>query len=135
MERAVGDYGGEIRQPSNPYGNLAKIMERQSHLNALKAMYPELDKDNDKKPLRRMKQDGGDGYTLLHPASRRPEDVQGAAGEVMQAQAGISTVTVWERIQLPNGQVVRSYCKEAWLSKTEHRVTRNAKVSTKAQKC
>ena len=90
MERAVGDYGGEIRQPGNPYGNLAKIMERQAHLNALKAMYPELDKDNNKKPSKRMKHDGGDGYTLLHPASRRPEKVQGKQGEVMQAQAGVS---------------------------------------------
>lgn len=42
MERAIGDLGGEIRQPSNIYGNLCKIAFRQSQTNALKTLCPEL---------------------------------------------------------------------------------------------
>ncbi|KAJ3545130.1 hypothetical protein NMY22_g2553 [Coprinellus aureogranulatus] len=127
MECAIGDYGREIRQPSDPYGNLARILERQSHLNALKSMYPEeLDKDN--KKSKKPTLDGGDGFTLLHPASKRPENVGGEAGRVMQAEASITRVTVWERLSLPNGQVIRSLRKDARATKRTVRVTRNAKI-------
>ncbi|KAJ2923243.1 hypothetical protein H1R20_g13850, partial [Candolleomyces eurysporus] len=42
-ERAIGDFGKEIRQPSNPFGNLAQIAVQQARKNALKVIYPDLD--------------------------------------------------------------------------------------------
>lgn len=43
MERTIGDLGQEIRQPSNPFANLARRALRRSQVNALKSMYPDLD--------------------------------------------------------------------------------------------
>jgi hypothetical protein len=42
MERAIGDYGKKVQQPSNLFGNLSKIVEHEAHMNALLAIYPDL---------------------------------------------------------------------------------------------
>jgi len=43
MERAIGDLGKDIRQPSNPFANLSQIALRRSQINALLNTCPELD--------------------------------------------------------------------------------------------
>ena len=43
MERTIGNLGQEIRQPSNPFANLARRALQRSQVNALKSIYPELD--------------------------------------------------------------------------------------------
>ena len=45
MERAIGDLGNGIRQPSNPFGNLSQLALRQAQINAIKVICPELDED------------------------------------------------------------------------------------------
>ena len=63
MERAIGELGKGIRQPSNPYGNLCQLSLRRAQANALKAACPQL---NDDLPhLPRYSEDLGAGYVLL----------------------------------------------------------------------
>ena len=64
MERTIGNLGHEIRQPSNPYANLAQCGLFRSQINALKAMIPDLKTDTTTLPYGSM--DIGDGYALLH---------------------------------------------------------------------
>ncbi|KAF8068693.1 hypothetical protein FPV67DRAFT_1414486, partial [Lyophyllum atratum] len=64
MERVIGDLGGEIRQPSNPYQNLSERGVRRCQTNALKASFPALDREH-QESLPRGSLDIGDGYVLL----------------------------------------------------------------------
>ena len=66
MERAIGDLGSDIRQPSNIYGNLCQIAIRQSQLNALKALYPEFDPDTNNS-LPAHSEAISNGYVFLRP--------------------------------------------------------------------
>jgi hypothetical protein len=50
MERTIGNLREEIRQPSNPYANLSQCGIRRSQVNALKAIMPDPDPDQDKLP-------------------------------------------------------------------------------------
>lgn len=45
MERTIDDLGQEIKQPSNPYGNLAERNLRRARTNALKIICPDVDPD------------------------------------------------------------------------------------------
>ena len=46
MERAIGDLGCDIQQPSNIFGNLCQVAIQRAQLNALKTTCPELDQDS-----------------------------------------------------------------------------------------
>jgi hypothetical protein len=82
MERTIGDLGREIRQPSNPFANLAQRALRCSQVNTLKNMYPELD------PmatlcLPKFSQDLENSCVLLHPRDRLPTAILGVGGNVI----------------------------------------------------
>lgn len=66
MERMVGDLGGEIRQPSNPYANLSERALLRCQINTLKSLFPGIEpgsaKQND---LPMYSEDLGDGYAFL----------------------------------------------------------------------
>ena len=130
MERAIGDLGGDIRQPSNIYGNLCQIALRQSQLNALKALYPEFDPDTNK-PHPAYSEDIGHGYVLLRPRDRGLVRISGAGGDKISNVLGRSEIRRWGRLQLPNGQVARSLYKEDRSTQENQRVSRNVKVRTK----
>ncbi|RXW11941.1 hypothetical protein EST38_g13914 [Candolleomyces aberdarensis] len=125
-ERAIGDFGKEIRQPSNPFGNLAQIAVRQARKNALKVIYPDLDSE---KQLPRGSMDLKNGYILLTPRTGRRARVHGAAGAYLYDQIGTNSVRKYGRLRLPNGQVLRSVFAESSLIKREPRISRNAKLS------
>jgi hypothetical protein len=110
MERAIGDLGGNIRQPSNIYGNLCQIALQQSQLNALKALYPEFDSDTNKLPA--YSEDIGHGYTFLRPRDRGLVKISGAGGVIISNMFGRNKIRRWGRLQLPNGQVAQSVYKE-----------------------
>jgi hypothetical protein len=63
MERTIGNLGQEIRQPSNPYANLAREGVRRCKVNTLLSAMPELDEPP--KGLPQGAVDLGDGYALL----------------------------------------------------------------------
>jgi len=62
IERTIGNLGEEVRQPSNPFANLAQRGLYRSQTNALRAMLPHLDPD---KALPRGSIDLGNAYVLL----------------------------------------------------------------------
>jgi len=64
MERTIGNLGQEIHQPSDPFSNLAQQGIHRCQINALLAMYPELDLSWEGANPRASK-DLGNGYVLL----------------------------------------------------------------------
>jgi hypothetical protein len=132
MERTIGNLGQEIKQPSNPYANLSQRGVHRSQLNALKAMIPDLDPDQDKHP--RGSEDVGDGYLLLRKRDKRPCEIGGEEGETIcsfleNAGDPVQHVLIqrWARLCLPNGQIARSAWKEEGI-RENIRMARNVKV-------
>ncbi len=68
MERSIGNLGGQIHQPSNPYGNLAQRGLHRCQVNAIRAIIPAL---GDQRPhLPQGAIDLGGGYVLLTTSER-----------------------------------------------------------------
>ncbi|KAF8585337.1 hypothetical protein K439DRAFT_1616023 [Ramaria rubella] len=121
IERVIGDMGGEIHQPSNPYANLSERGLICCQLNALKAILPELDKP---KPVARYATvDFGGGYKLLTAQEHVAKVHTGHVGIAVQAymvredganadaDVGIK-IRRWARLALPNGQIAWCAWKE-----------------------
>src|SRR6202041_2537545 len=83
MERVIGDLGGEIRQPSNPYANLSQHAVRRCQVNALKAMVPNLEEAPNLIP--RGAQDLGGGYVLLRAKERYASHMRGPEAAALHA--------------------------------------------------
>ena len=130
MERAIGDFGRDIRQPSNPFANLCQIALRRAQTNALKIICPELDPDAG---LHTIGDDIGDGYFLLAPREKYPSTLHGGPEWIaIQTEfPHMMGVRQWGRLNLPNGQIARSlYSETKRKGKAENtHVTRNVKVS------
>lgn len=132
MECAIGDFGRDIRQPSNPYANLCQIALRRSQINALKTICPELDPDAG---LHTIGDDVGDGYSsfLLAPREKYPSTLHGGPEWIVihTEFPDMKGVRQWGRLNLPNGQIARSlYSETKRKGKAENtRITRNVKVS------
>jgi hypothetical protein len=127
MERTIGDLGQEIRQPSNPFANLAQRALRRSQVNALKNIYPELD-STAVTHLPKFAEDLGRGFVLLRPRDRYPATICGPAGDIIFQAASTFKVRRWGRLRLPNGQVARSSWCENKRACDKVRVTCNVKV-------
>ncbi|KAF5336584.1 hypothetical protein D9611_006636 [Ephemerocybe angulata] len=128
MERAIGYFGQEIRQPSNPFGNLAQITVRASQMSALKVVFPSLDPPPSLP--RTSFATNTQGYTLLGPKSRFPEKIEGLEGHAIQLVYGapVSKYIKWGRLRLPNGQISRSRMREDRQVAREVRVAKNVKM-------
>jgi hypothetical protein len=134
MERMIGIFGQEIRQPSNPFQNLSQRGLRRARINALENIFPDLAKPTSQP---RISQDLGNGYILLgarDPTARYvlPQYVQPIhnyfdtnAAEVRPDW--IPRLKRWARVQLPNMQLVRTAWKEKLRSK-QVRISRNIMV-------
>ncbi|KIM55005.1 hypothetical protein SCLCIDRAFT_135698 [Scleroderma citrinum Foug A] len=64
MECTIGNLGQEIHQPSDPFSNLAQQGIRHCQINALLAMYPDLDLSQEGANPH-TSEDLGNGYVLL----------------------------------------------------------------------
>ena len=127
MERMIGELGKGIRQPSNPFGNLCQLALQRSQINALKSIFPQLDHDTTKH-LPRNSQDLGNGYVFLRPRDRYAQqfsrEVLGAMDPVCDKEARQR----WGRLQLPNGQIARSFYSESKCVSDKKWISRNVKV-------
>jgi len=126
MERAIGELGKGIRQPSNPYGNLCQLSLRRAQANALKAACPQL--DDDLPHLPRYSEDLGAGYVLLRPREKLASKFSDAESEVIKHVCNKEKRQKWGRLQLPNGQIARSLFSETRRVSEDTRVSRNVKV-------
>jgi len=130
MERAIGDLGKDIRQPSNPFANLSQIALRRSQMNALLNICPELDPSAETIPTGN---NVGNGYFLLTPRERYASSLGGEIywDAVHTEFPHMMGVRKWGRLNLPNGQIARSlYSETQRKGKSENtRISRNVKVS------
>lgn len=127
MERTIGDLGQEIRQPSNPFANLARRALRRSQVNALKTIYPDLDPKAGYH-LPKSATDLGNGYVVLRPRDRFPTEISEPAANILLRMVNLSKIRRWGRVRLPNGQVARSLWSEKRRTGSQIRVSRNVKV-------
>jgi hypothetical protein len=133
MERIIGVLGSQLRQPSNPFANLAAQAQKMAHVNALVAMWPSFEKvpENPHGSI-----DLFDGYLLLRPMdgpyhlSRMEEDTLDVFCSGRQDVDGDdqSSVFRWGRLKLPTEQVARSAWKELERCSDMARTDRNVKV-------
>jgi hypothetical protein len=135
LERTIGSLGGEVKQHSTPFANIANRGLRSSQVNALKAMNPAFDKSSVKLP------DGAfkfEGYVLLGTKDKNPTLFTGAEADALRdfmiSESG-SLARHWEpryrrwaRLLLPNQQIARASWKEGELETETVRCSRNVKV-------
>ena len=69
MERVIGAFGFLLRQPSNIFSNLREQARKIAEINAVVAMWPEIEHEV---PEPRGSLDLGQGYTLLGPKDTEP---------------------------------------------------------------
>ncbi|KIP08709.1 hypothetical protein PHLGIDRAFT_68944 [Phlebiopsis gigantea 11061_1 CR5-6] len=123
IERVIGDLGRDLRQHSNPFGNLAMIAQRHCQANAIYHLYPQFRKNapsnlpNGALPL-------GDGYVLLRATERTATHTtspEAAALREFVRSHGVAAseewlthprVARWARLSLPNGQIARTKWRE-----------------------
>ena len=117
IETAIGNLGEEIRQDRDPYANIAQRGVLRAQLNSILAMFPNLDLGHTGTFPRGAK-DLGQGYALLRACQTAAEPVTEAEENVIlrywekkgwpNRDAWPRAVKRWSRLQLPNGQKVRS---------------------------
>lgn len=125
MERAIGDLGKDIRQPSNIFGNLCQIALWRSQINALSSMCSEL--DSHVPCLPKYAHDCGNNFALLRPRDRYRVLMKDAQIAVIQEEFDVSHISWWGRLSLPNSQIARSVFAEH--GRKNGRNSRNVKVS------
>ena len=135
MERIIGIFGSLIKQPSNPFANLAEQAKKIAEINALVSIWPELEAE-DKDPHGSI--DIGDGYLLLGPKDDKPYELsqaeQSAVQEFYSSQPNHGTVPPksiyrWGRLRISTEQVARSRWKEVDRSSRAARTDWNLWVS------
>ncbi len=133
MERTIGNLGQEIKQPSEPYKNLSQRGVLRAQVNALKIMYPVLDKPE--KGLPHGALDIGDGFQLRRAMDSYDQEIVGKEKEaicqfLLQHGTNANTLRMrkWARLRLPTGQIARSAWKENLKPLEKLRMARNVKV-------
>ncbi|KAF8816949.1 hypothetical protein BYT27DRAFT_7247837 [Phlegmacium glaucopus] len=116
MERTIGNLGEEIRQPSQPFANLAERGAQCAQVNSLLALLPDLAPN---KLLSHLSQDLGGGYILSmgDSCSRAISEVEKQAICSFYQLQNIEITQAFDirkfaRLQLPNLQFVRTAWKE-----------------------
>lgn len=134
MERMIGVLGSLIKQPSNMFANLTEQAKKMANINALVAMWPEIDQEAHN-PAGSI--DLGGGYILLRPRDVGPytlSSIEQTALDSYRATLPDSDAPVersiyrWGRLQISNGQLARSYWKEVVRCAKSARTDRVLKV-------
>lgn len=137
MERTIGNLTQELRQPSNPYANLAQRALLRCQINAMKNIIPDIEESNDLLPRGAITL--GNDYVLLRrrDTTARPilpsEEVALASyfqnsTEFRGVSFSSPLIIRWGRLRLPNGQIARSLWVEQSKSVHQVRMARNVKV-------
>lgn len=137
MERTIGNLTQELRQPSNPFANLAQRALLRCQVNALKNIIPELDETVH---LPRNAIDLGNGYILLRRRDTTAREIlpdeavalitylQTLPGFTGPSSQTCVSVVRWARLRLPTGQIAQSLWTEQSKPLDRLRMSRNVKV-------
>lgn len=131
MEHTIGNLGQEIRQPSDPFSNLAQQGIHHCQINTLLAMYPNLDLSQEGANPH-VSEDLSNGYVLLPKRDKRSIKVQGREAQVISeyvGQNGSPDIHHWGWLQLPNGQIACSEYVKLQKPLKEVHMARNVIVS------
>ncbi|KAF8274727.1 hypothetical protein EI94DRAFT_1768563 [Lactarius quietus] len=122
LECTISNLGQEIKQPSNPYANLANCSLRHSQLSALHVIPPDLEPDNPILPQGAV--DLGNGYILLRAWDETSVRFYGECADMIHAflvvELGqgalwadwVPKYICWARLCLPNLQIAHFVWKE-----------------------
>ena len=129
MECVIGYLGALLRQPSNPFRNLAAQTRRVATTNALFAIWPDLE---DEQSNLRGSIEVGNGYLLLGPKDTTPHTLSTAERRAVveffpnDKDNNQDSVYQWARLQIPTEQTARSRWKEeehcSDMSRTDHNI-------------
>ena len=133
MERVIGHFGSLLKQPSNPFANLTEQAKKITEINAIIAMWPDLEKVQSDP---RGSVDLGNGYLLLWPKDHKPYRLSPTEWDALKTfYSGLPNAGAirrstyrWGRLRIPNGQTARSYWKEAIRVSRSARTDRMVKV-------
>ena len=134
MERLIGIFGSLLKQPSNPFPHLAEQAKKVAEINAITAMWPDLERS---KRDPRGSINMGNGYLLLGPKDEKPYRLSSAEHAAVATfysslpnldSTPPRSVYRWGRLQIPTEQTARSYWKEVVRSSKAARTDRNVKV-------
>jgi hypothetical protein len=134
MERLIGYLGSLLRQPSNPFRNLAAQTRRVATTNALIAMWPDFENPKSD-PTGSLNL--GDGYLLLRPRDTSPHNLSPSEQTAIDGfflnhpdveDNTQQTVYRWGRLKTPTEQIARSRWKELERCSDMARTDRNIKV-------
>ena len=134
MEHVIGYLGSLLRQPSNPFCNLAAQAKHVINTNALVAMWPDFEQAKDNPQGLK---DLGNGYLLLGPKDTSPYHLlpakQTAVDTFFFGYPGIEgtnqqAIYQWGCLKMPVNQIARSQWKEVERCSDMARTDRNLKV-------
>ena len=135
MERVIGVFGSLIKQPSNPFANLAEQAKKVAEINALVSIWPELETEA-KSPCGSI--EFGNRYLLLGPKDDKPHNLSQTEQAAVQSfysnipnHEGVPPKVVyrWGRLRILTEQIARSHWKEVDRSSRVAQTDRNLKVS------
>jgi hypothetical protein len=137
MEWAIGDLGGEISLPSDPFANLSQCAVLRCQVNALKAILPELDEPKNILPRGTLDLHGS--YVLLRAQERSPSHMTDSAvvalwsyyegqGQPLTDSGTSYRVIRRARLRIPTGQIAWSTWKEKLKSASNVRMARDVKL-------
>ena len=134
MERVIGVFGSLLQQPSKLFSNLREQARRVAEINAVVAMWPEIE-------TQRGELQGslnlGQGYILLGPKDTKPYVLSPAEQTALidfysslpnPENIRRRSTYWWGRLEIPIGQVVRSHWKEVDRSSKAAQTDCNIKV-------
>ena len=134
MERVIGYLGSLLRQPSNPFRNLAAQTKRVATTNALCAMWPDFQPaKGDPMGSKNL----GDGFLLLGPKdttvyafSQREREAFDTFFPIREDGDGLDSHPIyrWGRLRISTNQVARSSFKKLEQCSDMARTDRNVKV-------
>jgi hypothetical protein len=128
IERSINRFCRRIRQPSNPFVNLARGTVFEAQSSAAMSIYPFLDPKHGKPSIPESSIPVDKGFFLLSPRDRYATKITGPYAQVIiQSGFGIQR-TRFGRLHLPDGHTARSLYSETRQSTKSVRVTRNVKV-------
>jgi hypothetical protein len=119
MEHVIGVFGALLRQPSNLFANLREQARKVAEINAVVAMWPEIEHEA-QEPHGSINL--GQGYLLLRPRDKAPHPLSEHDKSAISVfytnfpnpeHANMDSVYRWGRLQIPTRQVARSRWKEA----------------------
>ena len=134
MERVIGIFGSLIKQPSNPFANLTEQAKKVAEVNAITAMWPDLEHS---KHDPHGSIDIGQGFLLLGPKDPKPYPLSlvelTALTDFYSGLPDVGSVPPrfvyrWGRLQIPTEQTARSHWKELICTSNAARTDRNLKV-------